>query len=134
MVYVQWMQDVAESHIETLGFGTGRIYTTNMRWSRLSIMCSIVRLRLRERLFCGHGWMIFNALYSSHSTHLSSKDQISCLLATPNGPVLKCHPGRPRNACHRHFIHAYQPIPVDLNPMDFFGFLCCYGIQIMREA
>ena len=60
-----------------------------------------------------------NALYSSRQyAFYRPKDQNILFVGNTKWACIEIATGRPKRMSPS-FIHAYQPIPVDLNPMDF---------------
>ena len=101
VVYIQWMQDVAESHIETLGLGLAEYIQLKHAMVAVEHHVQYRKAALEGEEIILRTWLDdINALYSSRQyAFYRPKDQNICLLATPNGPVLKLPQVVP-NACH----------------------------------
>ena len=120
VVYVQWMQDVASAHIETLGLGVQEYL--KLKHAMVAVEHHV---QYRKAAFEGEEVILrtwlndINALYSFRQyAFYCPKDQSILFVGNTKWACIEIATGRPKRLSPS-FTHAYQPIPADLNPMDF---------------
>ena len=120
VMYIQWMQDVAEAHIEALGLGLAQYL--ELKHAMVAVEHHV---QYRKAAFEGEEVILrtwlndINALYSFRQyTFYRPKDQSILFVGNTKWACIEIATGRPKRMSPS-FTHAYQPIPADLNPMDF---------------
>ncbi|WP_168396285.1 acyl-CoA thioesterase [Acinetobacter indicus] len=120
VVYVQWMQDVASAHIETLGLGMAQFL--EMKHAMVAVEHHV---QYRKAAFAGEELILrtwlseINALYLFRQyMFYRPQDQSVLFVAQTKWACVEIDSGRPKRMSPS-FSQAYQPIPADLNPMDF---------------
>lgn len=120
VMYIQWMQDVAEAHIEALGLGLAQYL--ELKHAMVAVEHHV---QYRKAAFEGEEVILrtwlndINALYSFRQyAFYSPKDQSILFVGNTKWACIEIATGRPKRMSPS-FTHAYQPIPADLNPMDF---------------
>ena len=120
VMYIQWMQDVAEAHIEALGLGLAQYL--ELKHAMVAVEHHV---QYRKAAFEGEEVILrtwlndINALYSFRQyAFYRPKDQSILYFGNTKWACIEIATGRPKRMSPS-FTHAYQPIPADLNPMDF---------------
>ena len=120
VMYIQWMQDVAEAHIEALGLGLAQYL--ELKHAMVAVEHHV---QYRKAAFEGEEVILrtwlndINALYSFRQyAFYCPKDQSILFVGNTKWACIEIATGRPKRMSPS-FTHAYQPIPADLNPMDF---------------
>ena len=111
VMYVQWMQDVAAAHVETLGVGV-----TKYLELKHAMVAVEHHVQYRKAAFEGEEVVLrtwlddINALYSFRQ-YVFSVPLIrqSYLLGIPNGHVLKLHQAD-QNGCHQLLHKPTSPL------------------------
>ena len=120
VVYVNWMQDVALAHVESLGLGLEQYLQLkhamvavehHMQYRKAAVEGDQIVLRT---------WLDdINALYLSRQyVFYRPIDQTVLFVATTKWACVEIATGRPKRMSPT-FSLAYQPISPDLNPYDF---------------
>ncbi|NAR94438.1 acyl-CoA thioesterase [Acinetobacter haemolyticus] len=120
VIYVQWMQDVAAAHIETLGLGVAQYLELKHAMVAVEHHVQYRKTALAGDEIILRTWLDdINALYSFRQyAFYREKDQSILFLANTKWACIEIATGRPKRMSPS-FIQAYQPIPTDLNPLDF---------------
>ena len=120
VMYIQWMQDVAEAHIEALGLGMAQYL--ELKHAMVAVEHHV---QYRKAAFEGEEVILrtwlndINALYSFRQyAFYRPKDQSILFVDNTKWACIEIATGRPKRMSPS-FTHAYQPILADLNPMDF---------------
>ena len=120
VLYVQWMQDVATAHIEQLGLGLAQYL--QLKHAMVAVEHHV---QYRKAAFEGEDLILrtwlddLNTLYSFRQyVFYRPKDQSILFVGQTKWACIEIATGRPKRMSPS-FTHAYQPIPADLNPMDF---------------
>ena len=120
VMYIQWMQDVAEAHIEALGLGLAQYL--ELKHAMVAVEHHV---QYRKAAFEGEEVILrtwlndINALYSFRQyAFYRPKDQSILLVRNTKWAWIDIATGHHKRMSPS-FTHAYQPIPADLNPMDF---------------
>lgn len=120
VVYMQWIQDVATAHIEALGLGLKEYL--ELKHAMVAIEHHV---QYRKAAFEGEKIILrtwlndLNALYSFRQ-YVFYRPQDQSILFTGNTKwaCIEIATGRPKRMSPT-FTQAYQPIAVDINPLDF---------------
>ena len=120
VIYVQWMQDVAAAHIETLGLGVAQYLELKHAMVAVEHHVQYRKAALAGDEIILRTWLDdINALYSFRQyAFYREKDQSILFLGNTKWACIEIATGRPKRMSPS-FIQAYQPIPTDLNPLDF---------------
>ncbi|RLZ10960.1 acyl-CoA thioesterase [Acinetobacter sp. 2JN-4] len=120
VVYVQWMQDVAAAHIETLGLGLAQYLELKHAMVAVEHHVQYRKAALEGEEIILRTWLDdINALYSFRQyAFYRPKDQSVLFIANTKWACIEIATGRPKRMSPS-FSQAYQPISTDLNPMDF---------------
>ena len=120
VVYIHWMQDVATAHIDALGLGLKEYIELKHAMVAVEHHVQYRKAALEGEEVILRTWLDdINALYSSRQyAFYRPKDQNILFVGNTKWACIEIATGRPKRMSPS-FIHAYQPIPVDLNPMDF---------------
>ena len=118
--YVSWMQDVALAHIEEIGLGIDQYL--EMKHAMVAVEHQVQN---RKACFAGDELVLrtwfsdINAMYSfRHYVFYRPADQSIVFTAMTKWACVEIASGRPKRLSPT-FIQAYQPIPDDLNALDF---------------
>ena len=120
VIYVQWMQDVAAAHIETLGLGVAQYLELKHAMVAVEHHVQYRKAALEGEEVILRTWLDdINALYSFRQyAFYREKDQSVLFLGKTKWACIEIATGRPKRMSPS-FIQAYQPISTDLNPLDF---------------
>ncbi|RZF55791.1 acyl-CoA thioesterase [Acinetobacter halotolerans] len=120
VVYVQWMQDVAAAHIETLGLGLAQYLEFKHAMVAVEHHVQYRKAALESDDVILRTWLDdINALYSFRQyAFYRPKDQSVLFIANTKWACIEIATGRPKRMSPS-FTQAYQPISNNLNPMDF---------------
>ncbi|QER39090.1 acyl-CoA thioesterase [Acinetobacter suaedae] len=120
VMYVQWMQDVAAAHIETLGLGLAQYLELKHAMVAVEHYVQYRKAALEGEEVILRTWLDdINALYSFRQyAFYREKDQSVLFLGKTKWACIEIATGRPKRMSPS-FIQAYQPISTDLNPLDF---------------
>lgn len=120
VVYVQWMQDVAAAHIETLGLGLVQYLELKHAMVAVEHHVQYRKAALESDDVILRTWLDdINALYSFRQyAFYRPKDQSVLFIANTKWACIEIATGRPKRMSPS-FTQAYQPISNNLNPMDF---------------
>ena len=119
VVYVQWMQDVASAHIETLGVGLEQYL--EMKHAMVAIEHYV---QYRKAALLGDDiilrtWLYdVNALYSFRQyAFFRASDKSLLFTGNTKWACIEIATGRPKRMSPT-FIQAYQPIDSEIDPYD----------------
>ena len=119
VVYVQWMQDVASAHIETLGVGLEQYL--EMKHAMVAIEHYV---QYRKAALLGDDiilrtWLYdINALYSFRQyAFFRASDKSLLFTGNTKWACIEIATGRPKRMSPT-FIQAYQPIDSEIDPYD----------------
>lgn len=119
VVYVQWMQDVASAHIETLGVGLEQYL--EMKHAMVAIEHYV---QYRKAALLGDDiilrtWLYdINALYSFRQyAFFRASDKSFLFTGNTKWACIEIATGRPKRMSPT-FIQAYQPIDSEIDPYD----------------
>lgn len=120
VVYVQWMQDVATAHIETLGLGVAQFLELKHAMVAVEHHMQYRKAALEGEEVILRTWLDdINALYSFRQyAFYRPKDQSVLFIANTKWACIEIATGRPKRMSPS-FTQAYQPIATDLMPMNF---------------
>lgn len=120
VIYMQWMQDVATAHIETLGLGLKEYL--ELKHAMVAVEHHV---HYRKAAFEGEKIILrtwlndLNALYSFRQyVFYRSEDQAILFTGNTKWACVEIATGRPKRMSPT-FSQAYQPITEQLNPLDF---------------
>ena len=120
VVYVQWMQEVASTHIEHLGLGLKEYI--ELKHAMVAVEHHV---QYRKAAFEGEEIILrtwlddINALYSFRQyAFYRVKDQSLLFLANTKWACIEISTGKPKRMSPS-FTQAYQPIKADINPFEF---------------
>ena len=120
VMYIQWMQDVAAAHIEKLGLGLAQYLEVKHAMVAVEHHVQYRKAALEGEEIILRTWLDdINALYSFRQyAFYRPKDQSILFVGKTKWACIEITTGRPKRMSPS-FTHAYQPIGLDLNPMDF---------------
>jgi acyl-CoA thioester hydrolase len=120
VMYIQWMQDVASAHIETLGLGLARYLELKHAMVAVEHHVQYRKAALEGEEIILRTWLDdINALYSFRQyAFYRPKDQSVLFVGNTKWACIEIDSGRPKRMSPS-FTQAYQPIAADLDPMDF---------------
>lgn len=120
VMYIQWMQDVAAAHIEKLGLGLAQYLELKHAMVAVEHHVQYRKAALEGEEIILRTWLDdINALYSFRQyVFYRPKDQSILFVGNTKWACIEITTGRPKRMSPS-FTHAYQPIGLDLNPMDF---------------
>lgn len=120
VMYIQWMQDVAAAHIEKLGLGLAQYLELKHAMVAVEHHVQYRKAALEGEEIILRTWLDdINALYSFRQyAFYCPKDQSILFVGNTKWACIEITTGRPKRMSPS-FTHAYQPIGLDLNPMDF---------------
>lgn len=120
VMYIQWMQDVAEAHIEALGLGLAQYLELKHAMVAVEHHVQYRRAALEGEEVILRTWLDdINALYSFRQyAFYRPKDQSILFVGNTKWACIEIATGRPKRMSPS-FTHAYQPISADIDPMDF---------------
>lgn len=120
VIYVQWMQDVATRHVDVLGLGLKQYLELNH-----AMVAVEHHVQYRKAAFEGDQLVLRTWLDAIDSLYLSRqyvfyrpKDQSILFVAKTKWACVEISTGRPKRMSPT-FIHAYQPLSTQINPIDF---------------
>lgn len=118
--YIQWMQDVAEAHIETLGLGVQHYLAL-----KHAMVAVEHHVQYRKAAFLGEHIVLrtwlddLNALYSFRQyAFYRPADRSILFVGQTKWACIEITTGRPKRMSPS-FTQAYQPIDQTLQPLDF---------------
>ncbi|ENX21956.1 hypothetical protein F892_01194 [Acinetobacter vivianii] len=120
VMYIQWMQDVAAAHIETLGLGLAQYLELKHAMVAVEHHVQYRKAALEGEEVILRTWLDdINALYSFRQyAFYRPKDHSVLFVGNTKWACIEIETGRPKRMSPS-FTQAYQPISPDLNPMDF---------------
>ena len=120
VMYIQWMQDVASAHIETLGLGLAQYLELKHAMVAVEHHVQYRKAALEGDEVILRTWLDdINALYSFRQyVFYRPKDQSILFVGNTKWACIEIETGRPKRMSPS-FTQAYQPIAADLDPMDF---------------
>jgi len=120
VMYIQWMQDVAAAHIETLGLGLTQYLELKHAMVAVEHHVQYRKAALEGEEIILRTWLDdINALYSFRQyAFYRPKDQSVLFVGNTKWACIEITTGRPKRMSPS-FTQAYQPISNELDPMDF---------------
>ena len=120
VMYIQWMQDVAAAHIETLGLGLTQYLELKHAMVAVEHHVQYRKAALEGDEIILRTWLDdINALYSFRQyAFYRPKDQSVLFVGNTKWACIEIATGRPKRMSPS-FTQAYQPISNELDPMDF---------------
>lgn len=119
VVYVQWMQDVATAHIETLGVGLTQYL--EMQHAMVAVEHHVQYRKaalLNDDIILRTWFNDINALYSFRQyAFFRESDQSLLFTGSTKWACIEIASGRPKRMSPT-FIQAYQPIDEGINPFE----------------
>ena len=120
VVYMQWMQQVATAHIDSLGLGLQEYL--ELKHAMVAVEHHV---QYRKAAFEGEKIILrtwlneINALYSFRQyVFYRPQDQTVLFSGNTKWACVEIATGRPKRMSPT-FTQAYQPLAVDINPLDF---------------
>ena len=120
VVYMQWMQDVATAHIDFLGLGLKEYL--ELKHAMVAVEHHV---QYRKAAFEGEKIVLrtwlneINALYLFRQyVFYRTQDQAVLFSGNTKWACVEIATGRPKRMSPT-FTQAYQPLAVDINPLDF---------------
>lgn len=120
VMYVQWMQDVAAAHVETLGVGV-----TKYLELKHAMVAVEHHVQYRKAAFEGEQIVLrtwlddINALYSFRQyVFFRPSDQAVLFVGNTKWACIEIATGRPKRMSPT-FTQAYKPLDSSINPYDF---------------
>lgn len=119
VVYVQWMQDVASAHIETLGVGLDQYLEMKHAMVAVEHHVQYRKAAMLDDDIILRTWLYeINALYSFRQyAFFNAKDQSLLFTGNTKWACIEIASGRPKRMSPT-FIQAYQPIDPEMDPFD----------------
>lgn len=119
VVYVQWMQDVASAHIETLGVGLDQYLEMKHAMVAVEHHVQYRKAAMLDDDVILRTWLYeINALYSFRQyAFFNAKDQSLLFTGNTKWACIEIASGRPKRMSPT-FIQAYQPIDSAIDPFD----------------
>lgn len=119
VVYVQWMQDVASAHIETLGVGLDQYLEMKHAMVAVEHHVQYRKAAMLDDDIILRTWLyVINALYSFRQyAFFNAKDQSLLFTGNTKWACIEIASGRPKRMSPT-FIQAYQPIDPEIDPFD----------------
>ncbi|WP_179993890.1 thioesterase family protein [Acinetobacter sp. YH1901136] len=120
VVYVQWMQDVASAHIETLGLGVLEYLKLKHAMVAVEHHVQYRKVALEGEELILRTWLSdLNALYSFRQyAFYRPQDKSLLFMGNTQWACVEIATGRPKRMSPK-FTQAYQPLAADVNPLDF---------------
>jgi acyl-CoA thioester hydrolase len=120
VVYMQWMQQVATAHIDSLGLGLKEYL--ELKHAMVAVEHHV---QYRKAAFEGEKIILrtwlneINALYLFRQyVFYRTQDQAVLFSGNTKWACVEIATGRPKRMSPT-FTQAYQPLAVDINPLDF---------------
>ena len=120
VVYMQWMQQVATAHIDSLGLGLKEYL--ELKHAMVAVEHHV---QYRKAAFEGEKIVLrtwlneINALYSFRQyVFYRPQDQTVLFSGNTKWACVEIATGRPKRMSPT-FTQAYQPLAMDINPLDF---------------
>lgn len=119
VVYVQWMQDVASAHIETLGVGLDQYLEMKHAMVAVEHHVQYRKAAMLDDDIILRTWLYeINALYSFRQyAFFNAKDRSLLFTGNTKWACIEIASGRPKRMSPT-FIQAYQPIDPEMDPFD----------------
>jgi len=119
VVYVQWMQDVASAHIETLGVGLDQYLEMKHAMVAVEHHVQYRKAAMLDDDIILRTWLYeINALYSFRQyAFFNAKDRSLLFTGNTKWACIEIASGRPKRMSPT-FIQAYQPIDPEIDPFD----------------
>ena len=119
VVYVQWMQDVASAHIETLGVGLDQYLEMKHAMVAVEHHVQYRKAAMLDDDIILRTWLYeINALYSFRQyAFFNAKDHSLLFTGNTKWACIEIASGRPKRMSPT-FIQAYQPIDPEIDPFD----------------
>nr|WP_096734772.1 thioesterase family protein [Acinetobacter guillouiae] len=119
VVYVQWMQDVASAHIETLGVGLDQYLEMKHAMVAVEHHVQYRKAAMLDDDVILRTWLYeINALYSFRQyAFFNAKDHSLLFTGNTKWACIEIASGRPKRMSPT-FIQAYQPIDPGIDPFD----------------
>lgn len=120
VVYVQWMQDVAAAHIETLGVGLKEYLELKHAMVAVEHHVQYRKAAMLDEDIILRTWLNdINALYSFRQyAFFSATDKSLLFTGSTKWACIEIASGRPKRMSPT-FIQAYQPLDTDIDPFAF---------------
>ncbi|MDM1763538.1 MULTISPECIES: thioesterase family protein [unclassified Acinetobacter] len=120
VVYVQWMQDVATAHIETLGVGLKEYLEMEHAMVAVEHHVQYRKAALLDEDIILRTWLNdINALYSFRQyAFFRASDKSLLFTGSTKWACIEIVSGRPKRMSPT-FIQAYQPLDTDVDPYTF---------------
>lgn len=117
VVYVQWMQDVAAAHIETLGVGLQQYLEMKHAMVAVEHHVQYRKAAMLDDEIILRTWLYdINALYSFRQyAFFNAKDNNLLFTGNTKWACIEISTGRPKRMSPT-FIQAYQPIDTEIDP------------------
>lgn len=122
VVYVAWMQQVAEAHIDALGLGLKQYQELQHAMVAVEHHVQYRKAAFEGEVVVLRTWLDdINALYLSRQyAFYRPKDQTLLFVGQTKWACVEMATGRPKRMTPT-FTQAYQPIAKDIHPLDFSG-------------
>ena len=119
VVYVQWIQDVASAHIETLGVGLDQYLEMKHAMVAVEHHVQYRKAAMLDDDVILRTWLYeINALYSFRQyAFFNAKDHSLLFTGNTKWACIEIASGRPKRMSPT-FIQAYQPIDPEIDPFD----------------
>jgi len=119
VVYVQWMQDVASAHIETLGVGLDQYLEMKHAMVAVEHHVQYRKAAMLDDDVILRTWLYeINALYSFRQyAFFNAKDNSLLFTGNTKWACIEIASGCPKRMSPT-FIQAYQPIDPEIDPFD----------------
>ena len=120
VVYVQWMQDVATAHIDTLGLGLKEYLELKHAMVAVEHQVQYRKAAFQDEKIILRTWLSrIDALYSVRQyVFYRPQDQSILFMANTKWACVEIATGRPKRMSPT-FTQAYQPISAAIQPLDF---------------
>lgn len=117
VVYVQWMQDVATAHIETLGVGLEKYLEMKHAMVAVEHHVQYRKAAMLNDDIILRTWLYdINALYSFRQyAFFNAKDNSLLFTGNTKWACIEISSGRPKRMSPT-FIQAYQPVDPEIDP------------------
>lgn len=124
VVYVQWMQDVASAHIETLGVGLDQYLEMKHAMVAVEHHVQYRKAAMLDDDVILRTWLYeINALYSFRQyAFFNAKDHSLLFTGNTKWACIEIASGRPKRMSPT-FIQAYQPIDPEIDPFDLISII-----------
>ena len=120
VIYVQWMQNIAEQHIEQLGLGLKEYQALKHAMVAVEHHVQYRKAAFKDDQLIMRTWLNdLNALYSYRQYAIyRAKDQQVVFTGSTKWACIELATSRPKRMSPS-FTQAYQPLSESINPYDF---------------